>query len=67
MITRIHKHCDHQTEDYEIGRHNVVSIERFNINGEYEYWPRLRVIKSDGQTIEMNEKDMTIYERKQND
>lgn len=62
IISRIHAHCDTQTQDYSVGTGGVISIERFNINGIYEMLPRLRVSFDNGHTVEMDEQGMTIYE-----
>lgn len=62
MIIQIHKHGDYQTQDFEVGKNGVASIDRFNINGLHADWPRLRVRFENGSVLEMDEKEMFIKE-----
>lgn len=62
MIGQIHKTGDYQTEFYTVGQGGVKRIERFTINGLHAEYPRLRVHRENGGTIEMDEAGMTIYE-----
>jgi len=62
VITQVHKCGDHQTEEYAVGKYGVASIERFEIKGAMDFFPRLRIIFENGHTVEIDEGGMTIYE-----
>lgn len=63
MITLIHKAGDYQSDRWEVDVRGVKSIERFNIDGIYSHFPRLRVTFADGEKVETDEAGMTIYEK----
>jgi len=75
MIMSIHLTDDYQGNDYAVGdqmgklhpmggQGKVIKIERFNINGEMAYYPRLRVTFESGATVELDEAKHVIYETK---
>jgi hypothetical protein len=61
MITEIHKSDDYQSNAYTVGRNGCHLIERFNINGQYCPFPRIRV-HLDGRIVELDEIGLAIYE-----
>lgn len=76
MIKAIHLSDDYQSNAYKVGvasnqnhitagQGKVISIERFNINGEMADYPRLRVTFELGATVELDEAKHAIYEVKE--